>query len=54
MGLFGNSEKKKEKKELKEKIDKLMKLYSEEKINGDTYFKKMMKLTSSHQNKKQR
>lgn len=28
------------KKKLKKKIDKLMKLYSEEKIDGDTYLKK--------------
>lgn len=34
MGLFDNSEKK---KELKGKIDKLMNSYSEEKIDGDTY-----------------
>lgn len=54
MVLFGDLEKKKEKKELKGKIDKLMKLYSEEKIDGDTYFKNMMKLTSSHQKKKQK
>lgn len=50
MGLFGNS--KNEKKELKGKIDKLMKAYSKEKIDSETYFKKMMKLTSSHQKKK--
>lgn len=52
MGLFGDS--KKERKELKEKIDKLMKSYSEKKIDGETYFKKMMKLTSSYQKKKQK
>lgn len=52
MELFGDS--KKERKELKGKIDKLMKSYSEEKIDGETYFKKMMKLTSSHQKKKQK
>ena len=52
MGLFGNP--KKERKELKGKIDKLMKSYSEEKINGETYFKKMMKLIRSHQKKKQK
>ena len=49
MGLFGNSNKE---KELKGKIDKLMKSYSEEKISGDTYKKKMMKLTTSYKNKK--
>ena len=37
MGLFGSS--KKERKELKGEIDKLMKAYSNEKIDGDTYFK---------------
>ena len=47
MGLFAKS-KKEEKKELKSKIDKLMKSYSEEKIDGDTYFKKMMNLTNSY------
>lgn len=52
MGLYGNLKKEKERKELKGKIDKLMKLYSKEKIDGDTYFKKMMKLTTSHQKKK--
>ena len=50
MGLFGSS--KKERKELKGKIDKLMKAYSNEKIDGDTYFKKMMKLTSTYKKKK--
>ena len=50
MGLFSKS--KEEKKELKSKIDKLMKDYSKEKIDGDTYFKKMMDLTTSHQKKK--
>lgn len=54
MGLFRNSKKEKERKELKGKIDKLMKSYGEEKIDGDTYFKKMMKLTTSHQKKKQK
>lgn len=51
MGLFGNS-KKKERKKLKSKVDKLMKSYSKEKIDGDTYLKKMMDLTSSYQKKK--
>jgi len=50
MGLFGCS--KKERKELKGEIDKLMKAYSNEKIDGDTYFKKMMKLTSTYKKKK--
>ncbi len=50
MRLFGK--KKDERKEIKRKVDKLMKDYSEEKIDGDTYFKKMMKLTSSKKGKK--
>ena len=49
MGLFG---KKDDKKELKSKIDKLMKQYDKEKIDGDTYMRKMMELTSSFQKKK--
>ena len=52
MGLFGKSKKEKERKELKGKIDKLMKSYSDEKIDGPTYMKKMMDLTTSHQKKK--
>ncbi|MCE3020530.1 hypothetical protein LW893_06225 [Parvimonas micra] len=53
MGLFRKTKKEKEeRKELKDKIDKLMKSYSDEKIDGETYFKKMMKLTSSYKKKK--
>ena len=52
MGLFGNSKKQNERKKLKSKVDKLMKSYSKEKIDGDTYLKKMMDLTSSYQKKK--
>lgn len=52
MGLFGNSKKQNERKKLKSKVDRLMKLYSKEKIDGDTYLKKMMDLTSSYQKKK--
>lgn len=48
MALFGKSKEDKERKELKGKIDKLMNDYSKEKIDGDTYFKKMMDLTTSH------
>lgn len=33
--------------ELKEQIDELMRQYAEEEIDGDTYFSKMMKLTTS-------
>ena len=41
-----------ERKKLKSKVDKLMKSYSKEKIDGDTYLKKMMDLTSSYKKKK--
>ena len=51
MGLFG---KKDERKELKSKVDKLMKQYDKEKIDGATYAKKMMDLTSSFQKKKKK
>ena len=54
MGLFGKSKEEKERKELKGKIDKLMKSYSDEKIDGSTYMKKMMDLTTSYQKKKRR
>lgn len=49
MKLFGK--KKDERKELKGSIDKLMKDYSKGKIDGNTYFKKMMDLTSSQKKK---
>lgn len=52
MGLFRKSNEEKERKELKKQVDKLMKSYSKEKIDGDTYFKKMMDLAASHQKKK--
>ncbi len=51
MGLFGKSKPKDERAELKGKIDKLMNDYSKRKIDGDTYYKKMMDLTTSHQKK---
>ena len=35
--------------EIKEQVDELMRQYSEEEIDGDTYFQKMMELTSSVQ-----
>ncbi len=50
MGLFGKP--KDERKELKGKIDKLMNDYDKRKIDGPTYTKKMMDLTSSYQKKK--
>ncbi len=53
MGLFKKS-KDNERKELKGKIDKLMKDYSDETIDGDTYFRKMMDLTTSHQKKRKK
>lgn len=49
MGLFGKSN---ERKKLKRQIDKLMKDYDKEKIDGATYARKMMELTSSFQKKK--
>lgn len=33
--------------ELKEQIDELMRQYSDEEIDGDTYMQKMMELTTS-------
>lgn len=55
MGWFKKSEDfEEERKGLKKKIDKLMKDYDKEKIDGDTYFKKMMDLTSSYKNKKKK
>lgn len=36
--------------ELKEKIDELMRQYDEEEIDGETYSRKMMELTTSAQN----
>ena len=52
MGLFKKTDEEKERKELKGQIDKLMKSYDKEEIDGDTYFKKMMDLTTSFQKKK--
>lgn len=49
MGLFGKP--KNDRKKLKKKIDKLMKQYDKGKIDGGTYAKKMMDLTSSFQKK---
>lgn len=49
MGLFGKP--KDERKELKGQIDKLMHEYDKERIDGATYAKKMMDLTSSAQKK---
>lgn len=54
MGLFGKSKEEKERKKLQGKIDKLMDSYDKEKIDGDTYFKKMMDLTSSSKKKKRK
>ncbi len=50
MGLFRKS--KDERKELKGKIDKLMKDYDKKKIDGETYAKKMIDLTTSYKKKK--
>lgn len=49
MGLFGKSD---ERKKIKRQVDKLMKGYDKEKIDGATYARKMMELTSSFQKKK--
>lgn len=51
MGLFGKSKDKDNRKELKGQVDKLMKQYSKEKIDGPTYARKMMELTTSYQKK---
>ena len=49
MGLFGKSS---ERKKIKRQVSKLMKDYDKEKIDGATYFQKMMELTSSSPKKK--
>ena len=54
MGLFGFGKPKDERKVLKGQVDKLMKQYSKKKIDGPTYARKMMELTSSYQNKKKK
>ena len=54
MGLFGLGKPKDERKELKKQVDKLMKQYSKKKIDGSTYSRKMMELTSSYQKKKKK
>ena len=56
MGLFGNlkadREERKERKELKGQIEELMDEYDKEEIDGDTYFRNMMDLVSSHKKNK--
>lgn len=54
MGLFNKSKEEKERKKVKTQVDKLMKSYSKEKIDGDTYLKKMMELTTSYHEKKKK
>lgn len=49
MGLFKKS--KDNRKELKGQVDKLMKQYQNKKIDGPTYAKRMMNLTTSYQKK---
>lgn len=49
MGLFGKTS---ERKKIKRQVDKLMKDYDKEKIDGATYARKMMEVTSSFQKKK--
>ena len=51
MGLFRKSKEEKERKELKRQIDKLMKDYSKEKIDGDTYFKKRLEEVTCRSNR---
>ena len=53
MGWLFKTKEEKERKKVQKKVDKLMKSYSKKKIDGDTYFKKMMDLTTSHQKKRQ-
>ncbi len=53
MGLFGKSnDGEKERKKIKRQVDKLMKQYDKEKIDGATYMRKMLDLTSSVQKKR--
>ncbi|WP_155841183.1 hypothetical protein [Butyrivibrio sp. AE2005] len=52
MGLFGK--KKDERTELKSKIEKLMSDYDKEKIDGPTYFQKMMNLNADYNSKKKK
>ena len=55
MGLFKKSQDfEEEKKGIKKKIEKLMSDYDKEKIDGDTYFKKRMNLTSSYKDKNEK
>lgn len=54
MGLFRKSKEEKERKELKGKIDKLMKAYSDEKIDGSTYKEKMIDLLTTTSQKKKK
>ena len=52
MSLFGKSkDSEKERKKIKSKVDKLMNQYDNEKIDGATYSRKMMKLASSQKRK---
>ena len=48
MGLFGKSKEDGERKKIKKNVDKLMKDYEKRKIDGPTYLKKMMDLSSKH------
>lgn len=54
MGLFGKKQKDNDREELKGKIENLMNQYDKEEIDGDTYFKKMMNLSSDYQKKKKK
>ena len=52
MGLFKRP--KDDREELKGKIEKLMSEYDKEEIDGDTYFQKMMNLSTEYQKKKKK
>lgn len=54
MGLFGKKQKDNDREKLKGKIEKLMSEYDKEEIDGDTYFQKMMNLSSDYQKKKKK
>ena len=58
MGLFRKSKADREedddREELKSQIENLMSEYDEEEIDGETYFQKMMDLSTSYQKKHKR
>ncbi|SHN53911.1 hypothetical protein SAMN02745247_01113 [Butyrivibrio hungatei DSM 14810] len=52
MGLFGKKEDRREK--IKSNVEKLMSAYDKEEIDGPTYMKKMMELSSKYKDKKKK